>query len=136
MGEFVAWIIGWDLVLEYAVGAATVSISWSRYLGKFLEGFNVHLPASIMGGPWDGGIINLPAVFIIVLMSLLLIRGTSESAKVNAVIVGVKVIVVIIFIALGWGYINTTNYHPYIPENTGKFGEFGFSGIIRAAAIV
>ncbi|HEX8334467.1 MAG TPA: amino acid permease, partial [Segetibacter sp.] len=80
MGEFIAWIIGWDLVLEYAVGAATVGISWSRYLVKFLEGFDVHLPVSLTLGPWDGGIINLPAVFIIVLMSLLLIRGTKESA--------------------------------------------------------
>ena len=69
MGEFLAWIIGWDLVLEYAVGAATVGISWSRYLVKFLEGFNVFLPHSLTVGPWDGGIINLPAVFIIVLMS-------------------------------------------------------------------
>src|SRR5438309_6243307 len=113
MGEFIAWIIGWDLVLEYAVGAATVSISWSRYFGKFLEGFGVHLPANMMGGPWDGGMINLPAVFIVVLMSLLLIRGTSGSAKVNAVIVGIKVIVVLIFIILGWGYINKSNYNPY-----------------------
>lgn len=136
MGEFIAWIIGWDLVLEYAVGAATVSISWSRYFGKFLEGFNVHLPAGMMGGPWDGGIINLPAVFIVVLMSLLLLRGTSGSAKVNALIVMLKVAVVLIFIILGWSYINNSNYHPYIPDNTGKFGEFGFSGIIRAAAIV
>ena len=136
MGEFIAWIIGWDLVLEYAVGAATVSISWSRYFGKFMEGFGVHMPASIMGGPWDGGFVNLPAVFIVILMSLLLVRGTSESAKVNAIIVAVKVAVVLIFIFLGWGYINKANYNPYIPDNTGKFGEFGFSGIIRAAAIV
>jgi basic amino acid/polyamine antiporter, APA family len=136
MGEFIAWIIGWDLVLEYAVGAATVSISWSRYLGKFLAGFDIHMPESIMSGPWDGGIINLPAVFIVVLMSLLLIKGTSESAKVNAIIVAVKIAVVVIFIALGWGYINYSNYNPYIPDNTGTFGEFGFSGIIRAAAIV
>ncbi len=136
MGEFIAWIIGWDLVLEYAVGAATVSISWSRYLVKFLESFGLHLSPSFTVGPWDGGIINLPAVFIVVCMSLLLIKGTSESAKVNAVIVGVKVLVVLIFIVLGFGYINSSNYHPYIPDNTGKFGEFGFSGIIRAAAIV
>jgi len=136
MGEFIAWIIGWDLVLEYAVGAATVSISWSRYLIKFLDSFGLHLDPAFTVGPWDGGYINLPAVFIVVLMSLLLIKGTSESAKVNAVIVAIKVLVVIIFIALGWGYINTDNYTPYIPDNTGKFGEFGFSGIIRAAAIV
>ena len=136
MGEFIAWIIGWDLVLEYAVGAATVSISWSRYLVKFLEGFDIHLPAALVTGPWDGGVINLPAVFIVVLMSSLLIKGTKESATVNAVIVALKVAVVLIFIFLGWKYINNDNYTPYIPDNTGKFGEFGFSGIIRAAAIV
>lgn len=136
MGEFIAWIIGWDLVLEYAVGAATVSISWSRYLVKFLAGFDIHLPDALTTGPWDGGIINLPAVFIVVLMSLLLIKGTEESAKVNAVIVGLKVVVVGVFIFLGWKYINNDNYTPYIPDNTGTFGEYGFSGIIRAAAIV
>ena len=136
MGEFIAWIIGWDLVLEYAVGAATVGISWSRYLVKFLEGFDIHLPVGLTVGPWDGGIINLPAVFIIVLMSLLLMKGTKESATVNAFIVGLKITVVFVFIFLGWKYINTENYTPYIPDNTGKFGEFGFSGIIRAAAIV
>src|SRR5678816_475775 len=136
MGEFIAWIIGWDLVLEYAVGAATVSISWSRYFGRFMEGFGVHMPANMMGGPWDGGIVNIPAVFIVILMSLLLIRGTSGSAKVNAFIVALKVSVVLVFIFLGWGYIHQSNYNPYIPDNTGKFGEFGFSGIIRAAAIV
>jgi len=136
MGEFIAWIIGWDLVLEYAVGAATVSISWSRYLVKFLEGFDVHLPEALTVGPWDGGLINLPAVFIVVLMSLLLMKGTRESAFVNGIIVALKVTVVIIFIVLGWHYINNDNYTPYIPDNTGTFGEYGFSGIIRAAAIV
>lgn len=136
MGEFMAWIIGWDLVLEYAVGAATVGISWSRYLVKFLEGFDIYLPHSLTVGPWDGGVINLPAVFIIVLMSSLLIKGTKESATVNAVIVALKVSVVLIFIFLGWKYINSANYTPYIPENAGSFGHFGFSGIIRAAAIV
>ena len=136
MGEFIAWIIGWDLVLEYAVGAATVGISWSRYLVKFLEGFDIHLPVELTVGPWDGGIINLPAVFIIVLMSLLLIKGTKESAFVNSIIVTIKIAVVLIFIVLGWQYINNDNYSPYIPDNTGNFGAFGFSGIIRAAAIV
>ncbi|MEO7445580.1 MAG: amino acid permease [Ferruginibacter sp.] len=136
MGEFIAWIIGWDLVLEYAVGAATVAISWSRYLTKFLEGFDIHLPHYFTAGPWDGGVINIPAVGIIVLMSLLLIRGTKESATVNGVIVALKIIVVLVFIILGWQYIRQENYTPYIPDNTGTFGNFGFSGIIRAAAIV
>lgn len=146
MGEFIAWIIGWDLVLEYAVGAATVAISWSRYLVKFLGYYNIHLPASMTLSPWttatmpDGsvvhGMINLPAVFIVILMSLLLIKGTKESATVNGVIVALKVAVVLIFIGLGWGYINQANYTPYIPANTGEFGAFGWSGIVRAAGII
>jgi APA family basic amino acid/polyamine antiporter len=136
MGEFIAWIIGWDLVLEYAVGAATVSISWSRYLVKFLGYFDIHLGAQFTLSPFDGGIINIPAVFIVVLMSLLLMRGTKESAFVNGIIVLLKVTVVLIFITLGWQYIHPENYTPYIPPNLGKFGEFGFSGIVRAAAIV
>lgn len=136
MGEFFAWIIGWDLVLEYAVGAAMVSISWSRYFNKFLQGFGVQIPESLLSGPWEGGVFNLPAVVIVVLMSLLLIRGTKESARFNAFIVALKIIVVLIFIIVGWGYINYANYDPYVPVNTGTFGEFGFSGIIRASAIV
>jgi basic amino acid/polyamine antiporter, APA family len=136
MGEFVAWIIGWDLVLEYAVGAATVSISWSRYFGKFLSGYGIHINEGFMLSPFEGGIINIPAVFIVMVMSLILMRGTKESAFVNGIIVLLKVTVVLVFIAVGWQYIRPENYHPYIPANTGKFGEFGFSGIIRAAAIV
>jgi basic amino acid/polyamine antiporter, APA family len=136
MGEFIAWIIGWDLVLEYAVGAATVSISWSRYLVKFLDYYNIHINPALTSSPSDGGVINLPAVFIVMLMSLLLMKGTKESAFVNGIIVLLKVTVVLVFIALGWQYIRPENYQPYIPTNTGTFGEFGFSGIIRAAAIV
>ncbi len=146
LGEFIAWIIGWDLVLEYALGAATVAISWSGYLGKFLEYYNIHLPHELTMSPFqtitlaDGsvvnGIFNLPAVFIIVVVSLILIKGTQESALANAIIVSLKVGVVLVFVILGWSYINPDNYVPYIPANTGKFGEFGFSGIIRAAAIV
>ncbi len=136
MGEFVAWIIGWDLVLEYAVGAATVSISWSRYFGKFLGGYGIHIDDAYMLSPFEGGIINIPAVLIVMIMSFLLIRGTQESSFVNGIIVLLKVTVVLVFIAVGWQYIRPENYTPYIPENTGNFGEFGFSGIIRAAAIV
>lgn len=140
MGEFIAWIIGWDLVLEYAVGAATVGISWSGYLVKFLAGFDIHLPNELTAGPWDNGLINLPAVFIIVLMSLLLIKGTKESAFVNAIIVTLKVSVVLVFIILGWRYIQTSNYNPYfIPATEPGHENFfnnGFGGVIRAAAIV
>jgi APA family basic amino acid/polyamine antiporter len=136
LGEFIAWVIGWDLVLEYAVASATVSISWSRYFIKFLEGFDIHLPIELTACPWEGGFVNLPAAFIVIIMSLLLIRGTEGSSKVNSVIVFLKVAVVLGFIILGWRYINSENLVPYIPENTGTWGEYGFSGIIRAAAIV
>lgn len=136
MGEFIAWIIGWDLVLEYAVGAATVSISWSRYLVKFLQYYDINLGHTFTSSPSEGGILNLPAVLIVMLMSFVLMRGTKESAFVNGIIVMIKVSIVLIFIALGWQYINPSNLTPYIPENTGNFGEFGFSGIIRSAAIV
>jgi len=146
MGEFIAWIIGWDLILEYALGAATVSISWSRYLIKFLAYYDIHLPPSLTLSPYDSatladgtvvyGMINLPAIFIVVLMSLLLVKGTKESAFVNGLIVALKISVVLIFIILGWGYINPENYVPYIPANTGEYGFFGWSGIVRAAGII
>ncbi len=146
MGEFVAWIIGWDLVLEYAVAAAMVSISWSRYFVKFLGYYGIHLPPMYTLSPFDTatladgtvvhGMINIPAVFIIVVMSLLLVKGTKESAFINGIIVALKIAVVITFILLGWSYIDTNNYVPYIPENTGKFGDFGWSGIVRAAGII
>ena len=136
MGELVAWIIGWDLVLEYCVAATTVSISWSRYLVVFLEGFGIHLPHALTACPWDGGIVNIPALIIVVLMSLLLIRGTEGSSIFNGIIVFLKVSVVLVFVFLGWKYIRMENYTPYIPANTGTLGEFGFSGILRGAAIV
>jgi APA family basic amino acid/polyamine antiporter len=89
MGEFVAWIIGWDLVLEYALGAATVAVSWSQYVDKFLANYGIHIPQSILHGPWDTkpGIINLPSILIICLLSLLLMRGTKESASLNNILV-------------------------------------------------
>ncbi|MFT3884067.1 MAG: amino acid permease [Flavobacteriales bacterium] len=136
MGRLWAWIIGWDLVLEYAVGAAMVAISWSQYLNRLLLMHEIHLPHAIMAGPFEGGMINLPAVFIVACMSLLLARGTRESAGVNAVIVVLKVAVVLTFIILGWTYIDGANYAKYIPDNTGKFGEFGWSGILQGAGII
>lgn len=146
MGEFIAWIIGWDLVLEYAVAAAVVAVSWSRYVGSFLHDFGITLPAQFAACPFDviklpdgtetHGIINLPAILIIILISTLLMIGINESAQVNAVIVVVKLAVVLTFIAVGFHYIRPENYAPYIPENTGKFGEFGISGVMRAAGVI
>ena len=99
-----AWIIGWDLVLEYTVAATTVSISWSRYLVVFLEGVGIHLPHTLTACPWDGGIVNIPAFLIVVLMSIFLIRGTEGSSIFNGIIVFLKVSVVLVFVALGWKY--------------------------------
>lgn len=147
MGEFIAWIIGWDLVLEYALGAATVAVSWSRYLLELLAIFNIHLPKSIVCSPWEtvslsdgtiysSGIINLPAIFIIFVLSLILMRGTKGSSNINNFLVFLKVTVVIVFILLGWSFIDPANYDPYIPPNTGKFENFGWTGIATGAAVV
>jgi len=147
LGEFMAWIIGWDLVLEYALASATVAVSWSSYATKLLAQFHINLPPQLTTSPFDpvqladgtvvdGGFINLPAVFIVALLSLILAKGTKESASLNNFLVVLKVCVIILFIALGWSFINTENYSPFIPENTGEFGHFGWSGIVRGAAVV
>jgi len=147
MGEFVAWIIGWDLVLEYALGAATVAVSWSRYLLEFLSNFNIHLPAQLVASPYevvklsngeviDGGLINLPAILIVLLLSLVLIRGTEGSSFINNLMVIIKVIVVLMFIILGWKFIDPANYVPYIPENTGDYSQYGWTGIAAGAGVV
>ena len=156
MGELMAWIIGWDLVLEYAVGAATVGIAWSEYLNNLLvevvgwkaiayewchSPFQQSLPDA--NGVVTNGIINLPALFIVSALSLLLIRGTSESAFVNGIIVIVKVAIVILIIVLGWQFIKPENHIPYIPENStytdrgGVEHHFGgIMGILGAAGTV
>jgi APA family basic amino acid/polyamine antiporter len=146
MGEFIAWAIGWALILEYGAGAALVSISWSAYVVSFLQDFHIDLPVYLTASPWqptqmpDGSVvygwINLPALFVIILITSILIGGVKKSAKVNAVLVAIKVAVVLAFIAIGLGYIDPDNYRPFIPENTGVSGEFGWSGVLRASGIV
>jgi APA family basic amino acid/polyamine antiporter len=147
MGEFIAWIIGWDLVLEYAVGAATVSVSWSRYVTRFLhDTLGVTLPGALVHSPFetyqlaDGsmahGLVNLPAIFIIVAASALLMVGIRESARVNGAVVLVKLVVVLTVIGVGLFYIKAQNYDPFLPANTGNFGEYGWSGVMRAAGVV
>jgi APA family basic amino acid/polyamine antiporter len=158
MGELIAWIIGWALIMEYALGAATVSIAWSEYLNKLLGGA---IPYEWCHSPFESftdsagvlhkGMINAPALIILLLLTLLLIKGTQESAMVNAVIVFIKVAVVLIFIAIGWQFINEANYSPYmIPANeapvvdqAGKviadysgWNKHGWGGVLGGAAIV
>ncbi len=154
MGEFVAWIIGWDLVLEYALGAATVSIAWSEYLNKLLGYFNLQVPFEWSHSPFEvltdsagvvtaHGIMNIPALFILLLLTFLLIKGIRESSFVNGIIVIVKIAIVILFIVLGWSYINPSNHTPFIPaaskyvDHQGFVHNFGgLVGILASAGVV
>lgn len=144
MGELIAWIIGWDLILEYALGAACVAIAWSEYLNKLCEHyFGLTIPYAFCHSPFQidpstgvHGIINIPAVFILGLLTIILIRGTKESANVNSIIVVVKVLIVLAFIAFGWHFINPVNHAVIVPPNTGETGVFGWSGVLRGAGIV
>ena len=146
LGEFVAWVIGWDLILEYALGAATVAVGWSGNLVTLLTQLGLSMPAAISAAPGTvvqlagGGtataVFNLPAVLITVAVTALLIVGVSESATVNAVIVVIKVAIVLVVIGAGALFIQTENWHPFIPPNTGTFGEYGWSGILRGAGVI
>jgi APA family basic amino acid/polyamine antiporter len=150
MGEFVAWIIGWDLVLEYAVGAATVAIAWSEYLNRVLEWFGLripyewsHSPFEVMAETGTRGMMNIPAVVILGILTAVLIRGTKESAFLNGIIVIVKVSIVLLVIGIGWGYINPANHTPLIPAPTtyvtpqGVAHNYGgIMGILGAAGVV
>lgn len=149
MGELVAWIIGWDLILEYLVGAAAVSVGWSGYVVEFLKNLNIHIPKVLTSAPYlwdektqsffrspDGAFINLPATLITLFVTCILIVGVKESARFNAIIVVVKVAVVLAFIAFAAPFVNPENWKPFIPENTGTFGHYGISGIFRGAATV
>src|SRR4051812_25759209 len=150
MGELVAWIIGWDLILEYAVGAATVAIAWSEYFNRVLDWFGMKIPYQWAHSPFEHdlgtglhGIINIPAIIILFLLTLLLIRGTKESAFINGVIVVVKVSIVLLVIGIGWGFINPANHTPLIPAATTyvtpegithNYG--GIMGVLGAAGVV
>jgi basic amino acid/polyamine antiporter, APA family len=136
LGELAAWIIGWDLLMEYAIGAGTVASSWSSYLRSLLHGWGVTLPDLVTKVPSAGGLVDLPAVAILVVLSALLIAGVSESARVNAAMVVLKVAVILVVTGLGAFYVTSANYHPFIPANTGTFGSFGWSGVVRGASVI
>ena len=145
MGEFLAWFIGWDLILEYLFACSTVSIGWSGYMQSLLHGWGIDLPYQLKQSVlehidgewvWTGSIVNFPAVCIVAIITALLLCGVRQSAWVNNVIVVIKVAVILLFIGFGLSYIDTSNWVPYIPENTGEFGHFGWSGIMRGAAVV
>jgi basic amino acid/polyamine antiporter, APA family len=147
LGEFVAWFVGWNLVLEYLFAAATVAVGWSRYCVKLIEMIGIELSSAWTSAPFTvladghtivstGAIVNLPAVIIAAIVTAICYVGIRQSALVNGVIVAIKVTVVVMVIAFGAFYVNPDNWVPYIPENTGKFGEYGWSGILRASGII
>jgi basic amino acid/polyamine antiporter, APA family len=153
MGEFIAWLIGWDLILEYCLGATTVAIGWSGYVVSFLHGFGIDVPSAFSSAPfafdtvtrWSqtGAILNVPAMLIVAVVTALLVVGIRESARVNSVIVVIKVAIVIAFIVAGFAYVDEANWvtgsNPegaFIPPNMGEEGVFGWSGVVRGAAVV
>jgi basic amino acid/polyamine antiporter, APA family len=148
LGEFTAWFVGWNLVLEYMLAAATVSVGWSGYFAKLFHQMQIDiLPRELMTAPLDyvvgqgmvivpDAIINLPAVIIAAIATTICYIGIRQSATVNGIVVVIKVTIVILVIIFGALFVNTANWHPYIPENTGTFGHYGISGILRASGII
>jgi APA family basic amino acid/polyamine antiporter len=146
LGEFVAWIIGWDLMLEYLFGAATVAVGWSGNFVPFLKEFGITFPAAYANAPFavdaannfsrTGATLNVPAMVLVALMTWILVIGIKESARFNNVIVFLKMAIIFLVIGFGFMYVNTGNWHPFIPPNTGRFGEFGWSGILRGAGVI
>jgi APA family basic amino acid/polyamine antiporter len=170
LGEFIAWIIGWDLILEYLFAASTVSVGWSGYVVSFLHDFGINLPAQFTAAwhtvlinvpnigwkpitdeltksllssgisvdtlPHITAICNAPAMFVVAMLSVLLILGIKETANFNNIMVVTKVSVIILFVGIGIMFIKQANWHPLIPKNTGEWGHFGWSGILRAAGVI
>jgi len=145
-GELAAWIIGWDLILEYALSTATVAVGWSGYFASLMRDFGLVIPAALTAAPGstiagpDGsvvaGIFNLPAAIIVLVVAALLVVGIKESARTNAVLVVVKAAVLVVFVVAGAAYVRRENLTPFVPPNTGTFGHFGASGVLRGAAVM
>src|ERR1700740_264854 len=153
MGEIISWIIGWDLILEYALGAVTVAIGWSGYVVSFLKNLGIVVPHKFANAPFaydaaehawraTGAIINVPAMLVIVAISALLVVGIRESARVNNVIVAIKLVIIVVFIVVAVPFVTTAHWFTasnpdgaFIPPNAGP-GQFGLSGVLRGAAVV
>ncbi len=146
LGEALAWFIGWNLLLEYMISASAVAVSWSAYVVNLLEAAHIHLPEALVNAPLGldahehvivtHAIMNVPAVLIVAAMTCVLYVGVRESARANAIMVGLKVAVIAIVIVAGLQFIDTSNWKPYVPANTGTFGHFGWSGVMKGAAIM
>lgn len=146
IGEAIAWIIGWNLSLEYLMSASAVAVGWSEYVVNILHDWGITLPAQLTNAPFmraqsgsivtTGAIVNMPAVLIILALGWVCYVGVRESATANNIMVVIKVAVIVLFIVAGMSYVDTSNWHPYLPENTGKFGQFGWSGVLQGAGII
>ena len=147
LGEFIAWFIGWNLILEYLFAAATVAVGWSGYVVSLVEQFGIMLPDALTNAPFTKGVghfeivrtealVNLPAVLVVAAITALCYVGIHQSARFNAVVVAIKVAVILLFIGFGIWVVDGANWQPFIPENTGQFGRFGVSGVLQAAGII
>jgi APA family basic amino acid/polyamine antiporter len=148
LGEFTAWFVGWNLVLEYLFAAATVAVGWSRYCMTLLNTFHINfIPAVLSASPMkvasdgvtiisSGGLVNLPAIFVALVVTWICYIGIRQSAFVNTLVVIIKVAIVLLVIGFGAFYVNPSNWHPFIPPNTGTFGVYGWSGVLRASGVV
>jgi APA family basic amino acid/polyamine antiporter len=148
LGEGLAWFVGWNLALEYVMSGAAVAVSWSGYVVNLLAEFGVHLPSALTNAPlakvdgslhhlgFTGAIVNLPAVLIVVALTYLCYVGVRQSARANNVMVSIKIIIIVLFILVGLQYVSTDLWKPYLPANTGQFGQFGLSGVLQGAAII
>ena len=146
LGEALAWFIGWNLLLEYAISASTVAVSWSAYVVSLLNDAHIHLPDALVNAPlgvdahdhlmWTGALINVPAILIVLAMTVVLYVGVRESAGANTVMVALKVAIIVIVVIAGLKYVDTGNFRPYIPPNGGTFGHFGWSGVLQGAGII
>ena len=146
LGEGLAWFIGWNLLLEYAISASAVAVSWSAYVVNLLDTVHIHLPKALVNAPFEQNaqghlemthaIVNVPAVLIVAAMSWLCYVGISHSARANAIMVALKVGIIVIVMIAGLQFVDTSNFHPYVPPNTGQFGHFGWSGVLQGAAII
>ncbi len=136
LGLLPAWLVGWDLVLEFAFAAATVAAGWSGYAQSLLADFGLRLPPALCAAPGAGGVVDLPAAGIVLVLTVLLTRGVRRASGVNAALVALKVAIILAFVGLGATFVKPTLWQPFIPENTGAFGSFGTSGIFRGAAVV
>jgi APA family basic amino acid/polyamine antiporter len=146
LGEGIAWFIGWNLLLEYAISASAVAVSWSAYVVNLLKDWGIHLPDAFIHAPYEQNaagqlvmthaFLNVPAVLIVAAMTYVCYVGISHSARANTVMVTLKVTIILVFMVAGLKYINTANWHPYVPANTGEFGHYGISGILRGSAII